>query len=102
MTGELPIIGVNTFLDPGKTENQLEAGELIRASKEDKERQIEGCQRFQQRHLDDSESACRRLQQVAIDGGNVFEELMETVKVATLGQITHALYQVGGEYRRMV
>ncbi len=101
-SGELPLIGVNTFLDPGKDENSLEAGELIRASKEAKERQIEGCRRFQERHVDDAESACQRLQEVAVSGGNVFEELMETVKVATLGQITHALYEVGGEYRRMV
>jgi methylmalonyl-CoA mutase len=101
-SGELPIIGVNTFLDPAKSENRLEAGELIRASKEDKERQIAGCQRFQQRHAGDAEAACLRLRGVAVNGGNLFEELMETVKVATLGQITHALYEVGGEYRRMV
>ncbi len=101
-SGELPIIGVNSFLDPNKSENQLEAGQLIRASKEAKERQIDGCQRFQRRHQSEAKDALARLQRVAINGENVFEELMETVKVATLGQITHALYEVGGEYRRMV
>ncbi len=101
-SGELPIIGVNSFLDPNKTENQLEAGLLIRASKEAKERQIDGCQRFQRRHESEANAALQRLQRVAIAGDNVFEELMTTVKMATLGQITHALYEVGGEYRRMV
>jgi methylmalonyl-CoA mutase len=101
-SGELPIIGVNSFLDPNKNENQLEAGQLIRASKEAKERQIDGCQRFQRRHESEANAALQRLQRVAIAGDNVFEELMTTVKMATLGQITHALYEVGGEYRRMV
>ncbi len=101
-SGELPIVGVNTFLDPNKDENLLEAGELIRATREAKERQIEGCRRFQQRHQAEAPAALKRLQEVAVRGGNIFEELMETVKVATLGQITSALYEVGGEYRRMV
>ena len=101
-SGDLPVIGVNTFLDPNKDENVLEAGELIRATKEAKERQIEGCQRFQRRHPEESEAALQRLQAVAVRGGNIFEELMDTVKVATLGQITGALYRVGGEYRRMI
>mgnify|MGYP000075453892 CR=1 FL=1 len=63
---------------------------------------IESCRAFQRVHEDRSGPALRRLQQVAIDGGNVFEELMETVKCASLGQITRALYEVGGEYRRMM
>jgi methylmalonyl-CoA mutase len=101
-TGELPIVGVNTFIDPHRDDNTLEAGELIRATPEEKERQITGCQRFQKRREAEIEPALARLQRVAVEGGNVFAELMETVKVATLGQITHALYEVGGEYRRMV
>ncbi len=100
--GDLPIVGVNTFLDPSRADNTLEAGEVIRATEEEKEQQIAGCQRFQQRHKRDTAAALTRLQSVATGGGNVFEELMETVKVASLGQITRALYEVGGEYRRMV
>jgi len=101
-TGELPIVGVNTFLDPKRQDNHLEAGDIVRASAEEKQRQIDAAQGFQRAHAVESEAALRRLQKVATDGGNVFEELMETVKVATLGQITNALYQVGGEYRRMM
>jgi methylmalonyl-CoA mutase len=100
-TGELPIVGVNTFLDPRRTDNTLETGELIRATTEEKEGQIDSCRRFQKRRAGECHDALARLQKVAVEGGNVFEELMETVKVATLGQITHALYEVGGEYRRM-
>ncbi len=101
-SGELPVIGVNTFLDPNKDENTLEAGELIRATREAKERQITGCQHFQQRNREEAPAALKRLQEVAVRGENIFAELMETVKVATMGQITTALYEVGGEYRRMV
>jgi methylmalonyl-CoA mutase len=101
-SGELPIVGVNTFLDPRRGDNVLEAGEIIRATAEEKGRQIESCHRFQRAHSEVAVDALRRLQEVAVSGGNVFEELMETVKAATLGQITRALYEVGGEYRRMM
>ena len=74
--------------------------ELRRSSKDEKDAQIASVRVFQQRHADDAEDALRRLQQVAMTGGNVFGELMSTVRVATLGQITKALYAVGGEYRR--
>jgi len=101
-SGELPLVGVNTFLDPQRSDNMLEAGEIIRASEEEKRRQIESCRVFQAAHTRRTGQALLDLQRVAVEGGNVFEELMKTVKSATLGQITHALYAVGGEYRRMM
>jgi len=101
-SGELPIIGVNTFIDPKRGDNVLEAGEIIRATTEEKARQIDSCRTFQAAHQRRATEALDRLQRVAVDGGNLFEELMETVKFASLGQITQALYAVGGEYRRMM
>jgi methylmalonyl-CoA mutase len=97
-SGELPIIGVNTFLNPKAGE--LLPGELARATREEKEAQISNLRSFQEEHREESVVALQRLQAVAIAGGNIFEELMETVKHASLGQISHALYEVGGKYRR--
>ena len=74
--------------------------ELARATKEEKEQQIRNVRAFQERHRDEAPAALRRLQETAVRGGNIFAELMETVKVASLGQISHALYEVGGKYRR--
>ncbi len=100
-SGELPIIGVNCFLNPRAGEEGYEVpGELARATREEKEQQIENLRAFQQRHREAAPVALQRLQDVAVSGGNIFAELMETVKVASLGQITHALYEVGGKYRR--
>ncbi|AJD92371.1 methylmalonyl-CoA mutase [Jeotgalibacillus malaysiensis] len=100
-TGELPIIGVNTYLNPNPpSEEQMDSMELARATKEEKETQITNLQNFQQSHADKAEEALSRLKETAVSGGNLFAELMETVKVASLGQITHALYEVGGQYRR--
>jgi isobutyryl-CoA mutase len=99
-TGELPIIGVNTYLNPNaETEEEFNM-ELARASKEEKEHQITNLRAFQEKHKDEATEALNRLKQVAVSGGNIFAELMETVKVASLGQITQALYEVGGQYRR--
>jgi len=100
--GSLPIIGINTFLDPKTTGEDWEPEEveLRRASKFEKEAQIASVRAFQQAHEDETPQALARLQQVAMEGGNLFAELMHTVRVASLGQITHALYEVGGEYRR--
>ena len=98
-TGELPLIGVNTFLNKNGSPTILPM-EVIRSTTEEKEQQIFNLRSFQQRNAGKSEEALKRLQQVAIDNGNLFEELMETVKYCSLGQITHALYQVGGQYRR--
>ncbi|RFB17250.1 methylmalonyl-CoA mutase [Bacillus sp. HNG] len=100
-TGELPIIGVNTYLNPNPpTEEELNNIELARATKEEKELQIKNLKEFQDRNKDKVEEALKKLKQVAVNNGNIFAELMETVQVASLGQITQALYEVGGQYRR--
>lgn len=98
-TGELPIIGVNTYLNPNpQSDEDINSMEIARATKEEKETQIANLRAFQERN--NSEEALERLKQAAKSGGNIFEELMDTVKVASLGQITTALYEVGGQYRR--
>ncbi|MFS0863011.1 fused isobutyryl-CoA mutase/GTPase IcmF [Fredinandcohnia sp. 179-A 10B2 NHS] len=100
-TGELPIIGVNTYLNPNPpSEEDLNNIELARATKEEKELQIHNLKEFQERNKDQIDEALKRLKHVAVTNGNIFAELMETVKVASLGQITQALYEVGGQYRR--
>jgi methylmalonyl-CoA mutase len=100
-TGELPIIGVNTYLNPNPpSEDAVNNMEIARASNEEKESQITNLRDFQARHNDQAAEALNRLKQVAVSGGNVFAELVETVKYASLGQITQSLYEVGGQYRR--
>ncbi len=103
-SGELPIIGVNTFRDPHMDQDLLTEGggccELARATEEEKQSQLSRLADFQQRHAADAPRALERLQKIVLSGGNIFEELMETVKVCSLGQITRALYDVGGKYRR--
>jgi methylmalonyl-CoA mutase len=98
-TGELPIIGVNTFLNK-KGSPTVIPGEVIRSNTEEKEQQINNLRAFQTRNASTAAQSLRLLQEVAISNGNLFEELMETVKYCSLGQITHALYAVGGQYRR--
>ena len=98
-TGEFPIVGVNTFLNKNGSPTILPA-EVIRSTTEEKEVQIKMLTAFKERHADKSEAMLTKLQQVAIDNGNLFEELMETVKFCSLGEITNALYSVGGQYRR--
>ncbi|WP_126428934.1 fused isobutyryl-CoA mutase/GTPase IcmF [Brevibacillus marinus] len=98
-SGELPIIGVNTFLDPHASEADYDI-ELARATEEEKEQQIRNLRAFQEKHREQAPQALQRLKETAVSGGNIFAELMETVKVASLGQITRALYEVGGQYRR--
>ncbi|MFC4024940.1 fused isobutyryl-CoA mutase/GTPase IcmF [Oceanobacillus longus] len=100
-SGELPIVGVNTYLNPNPpSDEKMDSMELARASKEEKEHQITELRKFQNTHKDKVEEALQRLKHIAASGGNVFQELLETVKVASLGQITTALYEVGGQYRR--
>ncbi|WP_079528319.1 fused isobutyryl-CoA mutase/GTPase IcmF [Halobacillus hunanensis] len=100
-SGELPIIGVNTYLNPNPlTEDDINSMDIARADKEEKEHQITELRNFQKSHEDVASEALNRLKATASGGGNVFAELMETVKVASLGQITNALYEVGGQYRR--
>ncbi len=100
-SGEYPIIGVNTFRNPEADFAAENATlELVRASDEDKQEQLDRLADFQSRHQDESGPALERLKQVALNDGNIFAELMETVKTCSLGQITGALYEVGGQYRR--
>ena len=98
-TGELPIVGVNTFLSK-KGSPTITPSEVIRSTAEEKELQIRNLELFKERNAERSGEALKKLQQVAVNNGNIFEELMETVKYCSLGQITHALYEVGGQYRR--
>ncbi|MCB9295986.1 MAG: methylmalonyl-CoA mutase family protein [Lewinellaceae bacterium] len=98
-TGELPIIGVNTFLNKDGSPTII-PNEVIRATKEEKEAQIETQRNLRKANEEKGPRMLRRLQEVAINNGNTFEELMETAKYCSLGQITHALYEVGGQYRR--
>ncbi|MEX0906368.1 MAG: methylmalonyl-CoA mutase family protein [Balneolaceae bacterium] len=99
-SGELPIIGVNTFKTEATTEEEEREIELIRSTEDEKFQQIQNLEAFQKRNREASEKALKSLKNVARDNDNLFEELMETVKVASLGQISHALYEVGGQYRR--
>jgi methylmalonyl-CoA mutase len=98
-TGEYPIVGVNTFLNK-KGSPTIIPHEVIRSTKEEKEQQIANLNGFWRRNEAHANKALNRLKQVAIQNGNLFAELMETVKYCSLGQITHALYEVGGQYRR--
>jgi methylmalonyl-CoA mutase len=97
--GKLPIIGVNTFLGPDGSKTVIPE-EVIRSTEEEREYAITSLNQFQERNKVRSEEALKALQQVAIANGNIFEALMETVKSCSLGQISHALYEVGGQYRR--
>ena len=131
-SGEHPIVGVNTFVDPHRSENVLEAATLTRSNKEEKDDRLAHVRDFQSRHagppaerhsLSQGEGArvrampeatldslapwarpapyaLARLQNVARSDGNLFAELLQTVCSCSLGQITHALYEVGGQYRR--
>jgi methylmalonyl-CoA mutase len=103
-SGDYPIVGVNTFRDPHADDDDLSEGatciELARATPEEKETQLSRLADFHKRNADHSDAAIERLQQVALSGENIFAELMNTVRTCSLGQITQALYDVGGQYRR--
>jgi methylmalonyl-CoA mutase len=98
-SGELPVVGVNVFENP-EPESAVQPRALVRASEEEKRRQIENLGAFRARHAGRAPAALRRLREVALAGGNVFAELMETVKVASLGEISETLFEAGGRYRR--
>ncbi|TCD04364.1 methylmalonyl-CoA mutase [Pedobacter frigidisoli] len=98
-TGEYPIVGVNTFLNKNGSPT-IVPGEVIRATEEEKQYQINALKKFQDRNDDNSASLLKQLQKSAIAGDNIFEQLMEVCKVCSLGQISKALYEVGGQYRR--
>ena len=100
-SGDYPIVGVNTFLNPEiNFEEQNAALELARATDEEKDDQIKRLADFHDRHKTKSAVALENLKTTALQSGNVFEELLETVKHCSLGQITAALYEVGGQFRR--
>lgn len=98
-TGEYPIVGVNTFLNKNGSPT-IVPGEVIRATEEEKQYQITALKAFQDRNSSHTEQMLTQLQKSAIEGKNIFEQLMEVCKVCSLGQISNALYQVGGQYRR--
>jgi len=98
-TGEYPIIGVNTFRNP-HGDPVPEHIELARSTEEEKQSQLTRLADFQARHAGQAPAMLKRLQQAVIDNGNVFEVLMDAVRVCSLGQITAALFEVGGQYRR--
>jgi methylmalonyl-CoA mutase len=97
--GDFPIIGVNTFLNK-KGSPTIVPSEVIRATEEEKQYQIKALKEFQDRNADKSAEALMELKKAAVENKNIFEHLMEVTKVCSLGQISNALYQVGGQYRR--
>ncbi|MDH3597306.1 MAG: methylmalonyl-CoA mutase family protein, partial [Rhodospirillales bacterium] len=97
--GALPIVGVNTFLDPEAAKDPGPI-ELRRSTEEEKQGQITRLRDFQSRHAGEAPAVLARLQQAATGGGNVFAVLMDAVRCCSLGQITDALFEVGGQYRR--
>lgn len=100
-SGEFPIIGVNTFRDESADYDSLNSYlELARASDDEKDEQLARLRAFHEKHSNHSSEALKRLKQSALGGKNLFEELMETVRSCSLGQITNALYEAGGKYRR--
>jgi methylmalonyl-CoA mutase len=99
--GSLPIIGVNTFLNPEGSAIPQEI-ELARATEEEKQSQVARLASFHEEHRDVAEAALAQLKDVASSGGNTFASLMEAVRVCSLGQITAAFFEVGGQYRRNV
>ncbi len=99
-SGELEVVGVNTFV--GSENTDAGAPPVSRATREEKETQIRNLRDFQQRHASDAPAALARLKRAAAAGENTFAVLMDTVRYASLGEITQALFEVGGEYRRMM
>jgi methylmalonyl-CoA mutase len=100
--GTLPLIGVNTFLAERDAAAEHAAVTLIRSTETEKQDQVNAVREFQKRNAELSGPALLQLQQRAARDGNVFGELLNAVKVCSLGQISHALYEVGGQYRRGV
>lgn len=98
-TGEFPIVGVNTFLNKNGSPTII-PGEVIRATEEEKQFQISALDAFHKRNENSASNLLKDLQRAAVNGENIFEKLMEVCKVCSLGQISNALYQVGGQYRR--
>jgi methylmalonyl-CoA mutase len=97
--GSYPIVGVNTFRNP---HGETAAGtiQLARSTDAEKQSQLRRLQQFRERHAERAPAMLERLRRTVIDDGNTFEVLMDAVRVCSLGEITHALYEVGGRYRR--
>jgi isobutyryl-CoA mutase len=100
--GSLPIIGVNTFLRPASADEEPTRVELARATEHEKESQLRRVRDFQAAHISEAQAALVRLKQAATAGDNVFAVLMDAARVCSLGQVTNAFFEVGGEYRRNV
>jgi methylmalonyl-CoA mutase len=100
--GSLPIVGVNTFLDPRSGSEAPTPVELARATEDEKRSQLDRLADFQARHAGEAPAALAALQEAATSGGNVFAALMDAVRVCSLGQISEAFFEVGGQYRRNV
>ncbi|MGW4213244.1 fused isobutyryl-CoA mutase/GTPase IcmF [Lentzea sp. NPDC004789] len=99
--GSLPLVGVNTFLPEGGEREHVKI-ELARATEEEKQSQVERTRAFQAAHRDEAQKALARLREVAQTNENVFAVLMDAARVCTLGQITEAFFEVGGQYRRNI
>jgi methylmalonyl-CoA mutase len=99
-TGEFPIIGVNTYIAPNIKEQMAKEIEISRCTDEEKMDQINRLNKFKERNKNKTQDALKKLKDVALNNGNVFEELLTTVNFASLGEITNLLYEVGGKYRR--
>lgn len=99
--GSLPIVGVNTFRNPDGSDD-TETIPLARSTDAEKQDQLDRLARFHSAHAGEAEPMLARLQEAALAGDNLFEVLMDAVRVCSLGQITHALFEVGGKYRRNV
>ncbi|WP_461062775.1 methylmalonyl-CoA mutase family protein [Spirosoma horti] len=97
--GDLPIVGVNTFLDPAGSPTIVPT-EVIRSTDDEKRYAVDSCQQFQEHNRAEAERALANLQAAALANENIFEQLMEATKVCSLGQLSNALYAVGGRYRR--
>jgi methylmalonyl-CoA mutase len=100
--GSLPLIGVNTFRAPAADDGPPDVVELARATEQEKQSQLQRLEAFQARHRTEASDALRELQRAATEGGNMFDALMRAVRVASLGQISEAFFEVGGQYRRSV
>ncbi len=100
--GRLPIVGVNTFLSERDAAAEHAGATLIRSTEQEKQDQVASVRAFQARHADGRDAALAALREAAAAGGNVFAALLDCVQTCSLGQVTHALYGVGGQYRRSV
>lgn len=98
--GDLPIVGVNTFISDDSGHQEIETLELARATEQEKQSQLNRLAQFHERHAEQSDVVLEKLKQTALESGNIFEALVDAVRVCSLGQITQALFEVGGKYRR--